>query len=70
MRRVACDGRGIVGVKVIVEPVVVPVPGLTIEVEVTDVQIAVGVPIYIECLPHHHPLNALRIEFYPASSMP
>lgn len=51
MRRVASDGRRIEGVEVIVTPVVVPVPRLTIEVEVADVQVAAGVAICIECRP-------------------
>lgn len=67
MRRVARDSRRIVGVEIVIEPVVVPVPGLVIEAEVADVQGAIGVAICIECRPYHHPLNTLGIEFYTAS---
>ncbi len=63
MRRVASDEGGVVGVEVIVKPVIVPVPGLAIEVQVPDVQVVIGVAIYIECHPCHYLLNTLEIEF-------
>ena len=58
MRRVACDGRGIVGVEIIVEPVAVPVPGLAIPVQVPDVQVAIGVAVL-----HRVPSLPLPLEY-------
>ena len=64
MKRFACDGRGIVGIEVVAKVVVVRV-GRTIivDVQVTDVQVAVGVAICIERRPYHHPLNNLEVEY-------
>ena len=56
-------GRGVVGVTIVVEPVVVPVPRtVVVEVEVKHVTIAVRAAQYcIACLHGHHcPSSTLR----------
>ncbi len=45
MRTVAGASSRVVVVEVVVEPIVVPVPLLTVPVEVTDIQVAVRVAI-------------------------
>ena|GEM_PF-1549015 len=68
----SCENRGrVIGIPVVVEPVVVPVPPAAVPVEVKDVAVAVWVAKnYIGRLPHHHSLNALGVESYLASKMP
>ena len=70
MKRVASDESGVVGVEVVVQVVVVRVPGaILIAVKTSDNQVVIRVAICIGCLPYHHPLNTLGIELYFASSM-
>ena len=40
-----CESGRVTRVPVIVKPVVVPVPPVTVPIEVTDIQVAIGVPI-------------------------
>ena len=66
------NGGRIVGVPIIVEPVVVPVPlAIVMPLEVENVTVAIRIAKdCIKCLPYHHPSNALRVVSYPASQMP
>ena len=51
-----CESRRAVGIPVVVEPVVVPVPRRTVPVEVPDVQVAVGIAVvYLLRHPEHCP---------------
>ena len=59
----SCEQRSRVAViPVVVEPVVVPVPPVAVPVEVTHVQVVIGVAIYIKRRPSHRPLNTLGAE--------
>ena len=49
----------IVLIPVVVEPIVVPVPCVAIPVEITNVQVAIGVAVCMKCRLYHHPLNIL-----------
>ena len=51
MKRVARESGRVVIVEVIVEPVVVPVPLVAVPIEVTDVQLAVGIAVKIYKVP-------------------
>ena len=62
-----CAERRVVGVPVVVEPVVVPVPLTTVPVEITDIQLVIGVAICTKYLLDHHLLNSLKVVFYLAS---
>jgi hypothetical protein len=47
------------------KPVEVENPAPVVEVEVRDVEVAVRIALkYTACLPKHHPLNILEVEFY------
>ena len=59
------NSRRIAGIKVIVQPVVVPVPLTIVPVEVQDITVAVRVPQKcIEYRQFHHLLNALKVVSY------
>ena len=62
----SCEqGRRVVVVPVIVKPVVVPIPRTIVtEVQITDIEVAVGVAKSIKRLLLHHPLNTLWVVFY------
>ena len=64
------NGRQVVGITVIVEPIDVPVPLAIVSVQIQDVAVAVRVPKkYTEYHPCHHPLNTLGVEYYFAYQM-
>ena len=51
-----CESRRVVGIPIVVDPVVVPVPRRTVPVEVPDVQVAVSVAVvYLSRHPEHCP---------------
>jgi len=53
--------RRVVGVPVVVEPVVVPVPLAVVPVQVQDIAVATRTAKdCMECLLCHHPLNPVR----------
>lgn len=58
--------RRIVGIPLIVEPIVVPVPlAIIVPVEIENVTVAIRVAKNcIKYLPYHHPLNTLGVESY------
>lgn len=69
---VSCEtSRGVLGIPIVVEPIVVPVPLTIVPIQVQD--IAVAVRVLQDCIRHHlnhHWLNTLLVEFYSASQMP
>ncbi len=63
MKRLAAQ-KAVVVVEVVVNPVEVQIPAVAIPVETRDMQVAVGIAQnYAMCLPSHHPLNTLRVEY-------
>lgn len=63
MKRLAAD-ETVVVVEVVVDPVEVQVPAVAVPVQISYMQVAVGIAQnYAMCLPNHHPLNALRVEY-------
>jgi hypothetical protein len=54
----------------ILKPVGVPVPPVTVPVQVPNVAVAVSVADCVSYHPYHHPSNTLQVEFYaePKSS--
>ena len=70
MKRLAAQ-EAVVVVEVVVKPVEVQVPAVAVPVEVRDMQVAVGIAQkYAMCLPSHHPLNTLGVEFYSENLSP
>lgn len=62
MKRVAAS-ENVVVVEVVVDPVEVQNPAVTVPVEVRDVEVAVGVTQkYAMYFHYHHPSNTLRVE--------
>lgn len=45
MKRLAKHSRRVIVVPIVVEPVVVPVPPITIPVQIPDVQVAIGIAV-------------------------
>ena len=68
MKRVASTGRQVLGIPIVLEPIVVPVPLVAIEVQIQDIAVAVRVAQKcMKCHPCHHPSNTLRVVSYSAS---
>ena len=61
-------GRRVVGIPVVVKPVVVPAPLVTVPVQIQHISVAVRITQNcIERYLCHHPLNTLRVVSYSAS---
>ena len=72
-----CAGRVIVGIPVVLEVVVVPVPGLTVPVEVPDVEVTIGIAVTMPTAPSKTPpidqrtcSCVLRVESNSGSRIP
>ena len=56
------NGRRVVDIPVVVEPIHVPVPRTVVPVQVQNVTVTVRVPKdYIACRPYHYPLKNLKV---------